>query len=205
MRRPNNLLKAHIVLVCGGSGSGKSWWTKTQTAHEARALVFDYKDEYGKPGPGGYHRVTRLTDLKSALIKVGAGPGRYAFVGNAAEFESFCWLAYHWGNCVVIAEELSAYTSQSKAPPGWHACITRGRGFGMKVYGVSQRPMESDKTIIGNATLIHCGKLKRAGDREYMAKEMDLPVSELARLKPLEWVEVSDEGDVRRGRMGKKG
>ena len=79
--------------------------------------------------------------------------------------------------------------------------VRRGRHQSLTVYGITQRPAESDKTIIGNATLTHCCKLKRAPDRAYMAREMGCAPALLDALKPLEWIEADELGRIRRGKM----
>ena len=201
MARVDNRRKAEIVLVCGGSGSGKSVWVKRRIRKEPRVLVFDVKREYGGTGTG-FHTVTRQRELIACLKRAGSGRGRYAYVGARAHFDWFCRAAFAWGDCVVVAEELASYTSPGKAPEGWHICISQGRALGVRPIGITQRPSESDKTIIGNATLVHCGKMKRAGDRQYMAREMDIPQHYLDDLKPLEWIETGDgfEG-IRKGKI----
>jgi hypothetical protein len=98
--------------------------------------------------------------------------------------------AFSWGNCTAVAEETADVTTPAKAPVGWGTLVRRGRKRGISIIGVTQRPAESDKTIIGNATKIHCGMLKRPQDRKYMALEMDVPLQVVNELKPLEWLEV---------------
>lgn len=184
MRRPNNKLKLNHHVICGMSGTGKSHLTDSLTRHYQRAIVFDAKNEYGKPGPGGFHRVTRIQDLRSALLKCGAGPGRYAFVGTTlAEFEQVCKAAWEWGGCALIAEELNSYTHAGKAPFWWHKCITQGRGMGIHCYAVTTRPAESDKTILGNFAHAYCFRLQRKADRKYMADELDCDVKLLDELR----------------------
>jgi hypothetical protein len=94
---------------------------------------------------------------------------------------------------------LAGVTSPAKAPEGWHTLVSRGRKRGIVIYGVTQRPSESDKTIMGNSTLKHVGMMPRAKDRKYMADEMDIDVR-LLDLEPLEYVEKSGK-EVKKGRV----
>ncbi len=72
------------------------------------------------------------------------------------------------------------------------------------IFALTQRPAESDKTAIGNATLFRTGRLKRADDRKMVAKELDVHVSEVTGLKPLDFVERDDvTGKVTRGNLRK--
>ena len=57
--------------------------------------------------------------------------------------------------------------------------LRRGLKYGITIYAVTQRPSESDKTAIGNATHIHLCRMTRNQDRRYMAAEMDIPVEKI--------------------------
>ncbi|MCG7979594.1 MAG: ATP-binding protein [Candidatus Thiodiazotropha endolucinida] len=190
--------QANIIVVCGGSGSGKSAWVKKQIKNERRVLIWDVNDEYQGV------RVTNRRDLINAVKGNKTKTFRIRYVPPVVtqdEFSFWCEVAFIAGNLAAVAEETADVTSPSKAPPGWGKVVRRGRHQRLKVYGITQRPAESDKTIIGNKTLIHCCMLKRAQDRAYMAKEMDVSVEEVADLKSLEWIEVSDSGQKTRGKL----
>lgn len=192
---------AAIVMVCGGSGSGKSAWTKQQVARAARLIVWDVDDEYGD---AGCKRVTRASELLALLRSAGKSkPARVAYVAppTAAAFDYWARCVLAWGNCTAVAEELATVTNPGKAPPGWGSLVSRGRKYGIKIVGVTQRPSEADKTIMGNATLIHVGRMTRAGDRAYMAREMDIPQADIDRLKTLEYIERNAGGGIKRGRV----
>lgn len=190
-------LKANITVVCGGSGSGKSAWVKQQIKKAPRVIVWDVDDEYGAD-VAGMERYESLADLAAELKT--RKRGRFCYVGPVGDFALWCRLAFAWGNCVAVAEELAGVTSPAKAPEGWHTLVSRGRKRGITIYGVTQRPSESDKTIMGNATVKHVGLLPRAKDRKYMADEMDIPQTTLDQLQPLEWVEKEGQA-VRKGRV----
>ncbi|MEW8131477.1 MAG: hypothetical protein AB2758_20685 [Candidatus Thiodiazotropha endolucinida] len=190
--------QANIIVVCGGSGSGKSAWVKRRIARARRLLVWDVNDEYQGV------RVTTRRDLLAAVRGNKAKPFKIRYVPQEAtpeEFSFWCEVAFVAGNLTAVAEETADVTSPSKAPPGWGKVVRRGRHQRLIVYGITQRPAESDKTIIGNATLIHCCQLKRAEDRKYMAREMNVDFKEVDDLQPLEWLEVSDKGQKKRGKL----
>lgn len=190
---------ASITVVVGSSGSGKSAWLKGQIRGAPRVLAWDPDDEYS--GLPGFVRVDSLRDLVSRLKR--AASGRYAFVPASGEaFDSWSLAAFAWGNCVALAEETADVTAPGKAPPGWGTLVRRGRKRGVTLYAVTQRPSESDKTVIGNATRIHCCALARAADRAYMARELDVPQAEIDGIKPLHWIErVRGKPEILRGRL----
>lgn len=191
---------ARIVVVCGGSGTGKSAWTKQQIARKRRLLVWDPDGEYATDG--FCRPVAGKARLIEALAAAKNGPARITYLPrDLKDFDFWSRAALAWRNCTAVAEEIADVTSPGKAPPGWGQLVRRGRKYGVEVFAVTQRPAESDKTIIGNATLTHACRLKRARDRAYMAEEMGIDRVDLDALKPLEWVECDDRGAIRKGKM----
>lgn len=190
---------ANIVLVCGSAGSGKSAWVKKETRNKPRVVVWDCEQEYCTLPH--YVTVTGLPELGRLLAR--SAKGRFAYVPRSmADFNLFCKMAFAWGECTVIAEEISSVTSPGKAPDGWGDLVRRGRKRGCEIYGVTQRPAESDKTILGNASRVHVGRLTRSKDRKYMAEDMDCPQAMIDALKPLEWLEKqAATGEILRGKV----
>lgn len=186
-------LEARIIVVCGSSGSGKSAWVKQQLAGAARVCAWDPDGEYAELR--GFTAITRARDLPRVLARSRAG--RFAFVAPLAAFDHWALCVFGWGNCVAIAEETADVTSPGKAPPGFGQLIRKGRRRGITLYAITQRPSESDKTALGNATRLHVCQMVRAKDRAYMAAELDCPPENLAALKPLEFI----ERDMRTGEI----
>jgi len=173
-----------LYYVTGKSRSGKSAWTKEMLNSFKRQVVFDIKHEYS-PGMG-YKQIHSLQELKAELSG-NYGPGKYAFQPRkpALEFGAWSKMAMTWCKmaiCAVVAEELSDVTSPGKAPDGWGQVCRQGLGFGMEVFAITQRPSESDKTSIGNATLIHCCQMIRHEDQKYMSREMGTTIENIALL-----------------------
>lgn len=196
-QKVNTSLKAQITVVCGGSGSGKSAWVKQQIKKAPRLVVWDIDDEYS----GDVQSIERITSLKELAEKLKTRKkGKFCYVGKPSDFNLWCRAVFAWGNCVAVAEELAGVTSPAKAPEGWHTLVSRGRKRAIIIYGVTQRPSESDKTIMGNSTLKHVGFMPRAKDRKYMADEMDVNQEVLNKLKPLEFVEKEGQ-NMRTGKV----
>jgi hypothetical protein len=93
------------------------------------------------------------------------GAFRVGYIGAVTpkHFQIFCKLAWVWLRAaagVLVVEELSDVTNPAKAPPAWGAiCRKHRHALGSTVYALTQRPAESDKTILGNAELIHAGRM----------------------------------------------
>ncbi|MHB1938684.1 MAG: hypothetical protein ACYCOR_19195 [Acidobacteriaceae bacterium] len=141
-----------------------------------RLAVWDLKAEYGRT-------MTVVTvESRRALLDCLKHGRRVAYSprGNYKdEFAYFCEAVHaaagmHRGYTVVV-EELADVTSPGKAPDAWGVIIRRGRDRAMRVLGVTQRPSESDKTIMGNRTLLVCFQLPREQDAAYIAREFAVP------------------------------
>lgn len=193
--------EAKISIVTGSSGSGKSAWTKQQISKAARLIVWDIDDEYGEIR--GIQTFSNLGELARAVRN--AKKGKFRYIGAFADFDTFCKIVFAWGGCVCVVEELAGVTTPAKAPVGWHTLVSRGRKRGIHIYAITQRPSESDKTIMGNASMFHAGRMNRAGDRVYMAKEMDIPIEDINALQNLEFIEKYADGSVKAGKVTFRG
>ena len=161
---------------------------------EARLLVFDPKGKWAELDRcRAIHSRRELYEIAQAGLR-----GRFAFVSaNVADFNFWARAAYWWGyisklhgqRSVVVAEELSAFTHPGKAPPGWHLLVTQGLEFEIDIWSLMQRPAESDKTCLGNATRLRVFALTRFQDCRYIANELDCDPAEISRLPPLHYVE----------------
>ena len=185
MREPDNRLPADIRVIAGATGSGKSAETKRALKTErGDVFVFDVKNEYGSQP--GFRRVHTRADFLREMRR----GGRIAWATTGpADFEFFCKCVWARGSALIIVEELSSVTGTAKAIGAWHLILTQGRGYGLRVIGITQRPAEIDKTIIGNATLIRTHRLTRGSDRAYVAAELDVPRGELDALTEYDYIE----------------
>ena len=190
-----------LVAVAGASRSGKSAFVKIDTREHARVLVWDVRREYPREG-------FKSADTHKALIDAtdSSSRGRWAFHppgGQARDFEFFCRVALLWGQlwpCTVIVDELAEVTHPGKAPPAWHKLVTQGAHWGIWVYGISQSPAESDKTIWRNAHRLRCFRMVADQDRAYMARRMGIDPAQLPVL-PLEWVERDQDAQITSGKL----
>lgn len=101
---------------------------------------------------------------------------------------AWVWMRAHKGG-VLVVEELADVTAPGKAPPEWGEIARKHRHHEGAVYALTQRPAESDKTILGNATVLHVGRLNMASDREYCARCLDVPLDQVDSLADLEFLE----------------
>jgi hypothetical protein len=182
--------------VTGAPGSGKSLWTFQQVGRSDRLFVWDSAAEWRRWAPDlvAVDRLGELADLVRADIH-GKAPTRIAYTGlvSVDHFRTWCALAWVWIRAhergVIVAEELSDVTSPGKAPAAWGEILRKHRHTRGSVYGLTQRPAESDKTIVGNATVIHCGRMNLESDELYMARLLRVPLERVQALGDLEYLE----------------
>jgi len=189
-RRPDGI----AVLVSGSRGSGKSGWTRQQCEGAERLLVWDSVHEWSRDRL--VTPVRTLTELHDLVVADLRAPGafRYGYTGpvNDKTFHTFCKLAFVWIKAApgtLVVEELADVTSPAKAPEGWGEIIRKGRHYSGRIYALTQRPAESDKTIAGNADVIHTGRLSFPRDRKALAEYLDVPVDQITSLESLHWIE----------------
>lgn len=194
-----------ITGIVGSAGSGKTAWLKKQIAAMPRLLVWDIE--------GQYTERTRIIRTRAELVRAIQTEGRYSYQpGRLDDFDFwarcafvFCRIGAESGQkTAIVAEELADVTSPGKAPNGWGMLVRRCRKYGGDVYGITQRPAESDKTLFGNAMHLHVCGLQRANDRAYMARELDVPVADIAGLNRsrLEYLHKDMRtGEIERGRL----
>lgn len=196
VRRPDG----ELVAVTGCSGSGKSLHTMRRAAGASRLLVWDAHLEWSGRG---CTPVSKIPDL--ARLCRSKGPAQLAFIGpmTRENFALFSRIALCWaklGPCTVVVEELADVTDPGKAPQEWGELIRYARKLGCNLYALTQRPSESDKTIIANAHRIVCHAMGRDDDARYMAKELRVSVEEVNSLQfpRLEYIERLPDRTTRR-------
>lgn len=189
-----------IVLVTGSPGAGKTVYTMREVASASRLIVWDSHLEWSGKGCTGYADIPALV----AACRTRAA-AHVAFTGRVSQenFETFCRIALLWGRlapCTVVAEELADVTNPGKAPHAWGDLLRWARKLGINVYAITQRPSESDKTIVGLAHRIVCHAMARHADQLYMARELGLEHRDVARLDrtKLEHIERGPDFSTRR-------
>lgn len=198
--------KARIVAAIGASGSGKTAWVRQQLqkGKPKRLIVWDAKPTSNYSDMGKLF--TSIAELAYAVRDAGAKGELKAIFRPGTDLENFKdkfdligRLVFAWKNNTFVGEELATVTRPGWSPNGWLLCVTQGREEGLTLFGTAQRPALVDKTFIGNASLIHCGRLSGTNDRKIMANELDCSPDLLRDMKNLEWIERADTGETRRG------
>lgn len=180
-----------LYVIAGASRSGKTAWTRKQTAKVRRAFAWDPEDQWAQLP--GWRKVTRRADFLKAAQTPGDQRVAYVAGGNLqAEFDFFAGCAMYAGRYVapldVIAEELADVTTPAKAPGNWGILLRRGLKRGITLWCISQRWSEADKTAVGNASDFVIFRQSSGDDVAYLARKTGIDADQLRGLVPLEFV-----------------
>lgn len=176
-----------LYAVTGASRSGKSAWVKHRLADYSRILVWDVKGEY----KGVNFRPTTKAHLAQCIKALSGQAGAVAYTaGKLSEFDYFCraaqaWIKSHYlagKSCALVIEETADVTTPSKAPDAYGILLRRYLAYGVDIFAITQRPAESDKTSIGNASQVHICRMTLDRDRKAVAANTGVPLEAIAGL-----------------------
>lgn len=199
--------------VWGASGSGKSSYVKKLIRREKRLVVFDPLDEY-RPFTG--KSVTDLDEVRKAMLADWRG-FRVAFVPPSGK-ETIALSALSrlmmaaqqpfkdgkakLGMTLVVEEMNLSFPVHGGAEksPGFAEVCSRGRHYGLTVFGLSQRIAEVSTRFRGNCT--ETVILRQQGPRDIAAasEAAGVPRDQVTRLKNLDYI-TSKNGETRAGRI----
>ena len=173
-----------ITAIMGTTRSGKSQYTKRALKGEPRVMIWDVKEEYE-----GVARAFTRDELIN-LVKSGAPKIAYT-TGFKSNFDYFCRCAKRWfednykagRRCVLVFEETADVTNPAKAPEHYGMILRKALSSGVDIYAITQRPAESDKTAIGNASVVHICRMQLDRDRKSVARDTGVPLSEIEALR----------------------
>lgn len=194
-----------LYVIAGASRSGKTAWTRKQTARARRVFAWDPEDQWATLP--GFRKITKRADMLAAMQSPGAQKLAYVAGGKLQEeFDFFAGCAMYAGRYVgpidVIAEELADVTTPSKAPGNWGILLRRGLKRGITIWAISQRWSEADKTAVGNASDFVVFRQSSGDDVRYLSRKTRVPEDEIAGLAPLEFVKLDAlTGNVERGKI----
>lgn len=192
--------KALVLAAFGARGTGKTAWVKQQIAaiKPPRLMIWDFKHDPALVGVGKPYAMLSsfILELQQPAFQL-----RYLVDHSRdihAQFELFCLAAWEAGRVLMFVDELPEVTKANKAPPAWRRCVNIGRDYRLQgkkepqwlsIIGAGQRTKECDKSFIGNADVIHTGRLTNTADAKDLAQAMGCDFRDLLNLADLEWIE----------------
>lgn len=184
------LKRADVRAFVGSTGSGKGVGINEHldALKPKRLIVFDPLKEYGSRG----QVVTTVREVitackKSAFKTVWQPSDKTDFESKEfkKDFELFCLAAFEAGDLCMLVEELELVTRPTWAPASWRMCTKRGRHKGLTIIAATQRPADADKAFWSSCTYIRVHALRETGDKDRMAKVLDIPYQAISDLKTI--------------------
>jgi len=162
MNYPAKLAKPYKVYLCGSEGCGKGHQAKIIAKPETRLVVWDTPMDW-EPArtkiQGDIKELTRV--LKRPHFRVAFRPNMYDLKN---QFDEFNDVIYAIGRMMVFYDEMNEVTTATHTPASLKNLTSRSRHRGIKMLGASQRPAETGKSFISNATEIYAGNLSEPAD-----------------------------------------
>lgn len=185
---------ARFEAILGATGSGKSTELRRRLKLKKRARILCWSpkepiDDYAGFFGGAATVVRSVYELLQIVTRAGeCGKFCVVFVptlsrkADEVAFDVFCKVALAVRNLTIVVEELHSVTTPSRAVDGWAKLNFMGRGYGIEVFGLSQRPASVDKAFMGSLSFCHCGRLPYPEDQRTMSKTLGVQVADIAAL-----------------------
>lgn len=188
-----NSLEAEFHGLIGVTGCGKTYELKKRLKKlkTSRTLIWSPKeviDNYAAFYPRSVV-VTTVKEVIEILSKAGKTGGFHIVFKSTLNqrkdtelFNVVCKALLIARNVVIVVEELHTVTTASHACDGWRHVCFMGRGFGLHVFGLSQRPASVDKAFMSSLSSLYVGRLEEEPDQKVMAKKLKVPLEEVMAL-----------------------
>jgi DNA helicase HerA-like ATPase len=197
--------------VWGASGSGKSALVKGLLRVRKRVIVFDPLDEYSKEGfqrvtTGEAARLAMIRDWKGFRIAMVPQAGYEArFLNQISKLLLAAQEPYRKGafkaQATFAVEEMNlsfpVHGGSSRAPSFADIC-SRGRHYGIEVFGLSQRIAEVDTRFRGNCTETYVLRQQGARDVDAASVVTGATKQRVSGIKNLQYLHEKN-GEIREG------
>ena len=184
------LKRADVRGFVGSTGSGKGVGIRAhlKAGNPSRLIVFDPLKEYAELGQVVTTVTALIVAMKKPTFKVVWQPHDDTDFDSKKfkdDFSLFCKAAFTVGDVWMLVEELELVTRPTWAPAAWRNCTKRGRHQRLVILAATQRPADADKAFWSSCTYLRCHSLRETGDKDRMAKVLDVSYDVIASLKTI--------------------
>lgn len=202
---------AQRIGVFGASGSGKSSFVKQLIAKLGRVVVFDPLDEYSSLGfqrvrsaeAARRHMVENWANFRIALVPASGSEPRILSQLSALLLraqEPYRTRGVGSGITLVVEEmnlSFPVHGGATKAPSFAEIC-SRGRHYGIEVYGLSQRIAEVSTRFRGNCTQTVILRQQGPRDTQAAIDAIGVDKAKVQNLKNLQYLHERN-GEIKAG------
>lgn len=193
------------ILICGRTGTGKSFLVKKLLADADRLIVYGPKREE-HDYPGCYFDGMEEEGFKRfvwwwySCVKT---CGRFRIVYRPAdlfdigEFDKVANLAYACGRVTFVCEELMTYTTERNIEQGFKRLLVAGRTRGIDCYMLTQRPFKIPREVTSQAREAYIFATHEPTDLDYIRQTFGTETAaKLETLEQYQHVHWLDTGQV---------
>lgn len=178
-----------VVMICGKTGTGKSYHMRKMLEGRRRVIVFDTMNEYSLIS----WRSVTITDPHDLIDYLRRSPAAFRIVYNPPNpyeimrtesgrkingFDLFCEICFCTHNVTIAIEELAEWTKPQHCPDGLIKLARLGRHKGLSIFANSQRPREVSTTFRSQWNKLICFRLDEPADIDYIADRIGRAESE---------------------------
>lgn len=185
-----------LMAIFGRRGTGKSTLCKSIQKAFPRLIVIDLLHEYTKKDCD--YLVDDFETFGAVLVKLLEAKKKrfrvvYQFdVENSSdeteEFDRAMKLIYHFGNCMVVIEEIHHYMKREYMTEWLKKLVLVGRHRGVGLIATSQRPAEVSKTFVSQCHHVFAGVTFEKNDLKYFADTIGDASERLQNVKPFHFL-----------------
>jgi hypothetical protein len=203
------MIEGRNILVCGRTGSGKSYLVKHLLADADRLIVYGPKREECDY-PGVYFDGMELHGFEQFALwwnHCRETCGRFRIVYrpkdlfDILEFDKVAKLAYACGGVTFVCEELMTYTTERNIEQGFKRLLVAGRTRGINCYMLTQRPFKIPREVTSQAREAFIFATHEPTDLDYVKQTFGTDAAlRMESLKEYEHVHWLDTGEVEIGK-----
>lgn len=182
------------AFICGQTGSGKTTLVRALLAQRKYVVVLDGKGNLDWAGYALRRRFANLVGDKAH--KLIWRPSHEELRDFDALDRFFEWI-FRRGNTTLYVDEAYTVTRGDELPDFYHACLTRGREYGVEVWSGTQRPLRIPQVLMSEAEHSYLFRLKMLQDRAKVASMVDIRAEDLRALPKHQFFYAPQDGEVR--------
>lgn len=160
-----------------------------------RVVVIDLLHEYAAADcdmlvhslPAFGAALVRLTETQAERFRL-----VYQFdiegADETQDFNQALRMLYHFGNCMVVIEEIHHYLAREHMPEWLKKLVLVGRHQGVGILATSQRPAEVSKTFVSQCHHVFAGVCFEKNDLAYFRDTIGDVAERLSKIPPFHFL-----------------